>query len=528
MRDLQRPGRSPSFAPRAMAATSSTLATATALDIMRRGGNALDAAIAACAVQCVVEPGSTGIGGDNFTMYAPADGPIVAYNGSGTAPTGATPEWFAAEGIGAIERRSPHSVVVPGAVDAWCALNAEHGQLPLADLLAPAIDYAENGYPVGQRTASDFAALRDHLASNADLAAIFMPDGEPPRAGDVQRQPALARTLRAVGEGGRAAFYEGEIARDMVDTLRGLGGLHTLEDFARYRGLAVEPITAEYGGLTIHECPPNGQGVIALMLLNVVRGLDMPADPLSPDRIHLELEACRQCYAARGRFLGDPAFADVPVEHMLSEAFADEIRSRIDRKRAVGTIAPFEPPHHDTVYISVVDADGNACSFINTLFEGFGSGIVAARSGVVFTNRAQGFTLEPGHPNAIAPGKRPLHTIIPAIGTANGAARLSFGVMGGQYQAMGQMQFLSRYLGDGLDIQEAMDLPRWMADPFTDACEIERGVPDATLDDLRARGHRIERAAAPIGGSQAIAIDPETGVRSGGSDPRKDGCALGY
>ena len=528
MRDLQRPGRSPAYATGAMAATSHQLATTAALAILRDGGNAMDAAIAACAVQCVVEPGSTGIGGDNFCMYAPVDGKIVAYNGSGPAPSGATPGWFADNGISRIERRSPHSVVVPGAVDAWCALHAAHGRLPMTDLLAPAIAYARDGYPVGQRVAADHRGQRDHIASNPDLAAIFLVDGEAPHEGSTQRQPALARTLQAIAEGGRDAFYEGEIAREMVDTLSGLGGLHTMEDFANARGEWVTPITTDYRGLTVHECPPNGQGVVALMMLNVMSGYDVDPDPLSPDRVHVELEVCRQAYAARGQFLADPAMADVPVEHMLSPEFAAAIRERI-RMDAVSDIrAPFEQPHHDTVYISVVDEDRNACSFINTLFEGWGSGIVAPKSGVVLTNRAQGFSLDPDHPNAIAPGKRPLHTIIPAIGTRDGRADLSFGVMGGQYQAMGQMQFLTRHLDYGLDLQAAMDLPRWMADPFSDESEIETAVPEAALADLRERGHAVDYAKAPIGGSQAIAIDWEGGVLTGGSDPRKDGMAAGY
>ena len=530
MRDLQAPGRSPTYATRAMAATSSTQSTLVALDILRAGGNALDAAIAACAVQCVVEPGSTGIGGDNFTMWAPAGGDIVAFNGSGRAPTGATPEWFAKEGIGTIERTSPHAVVVPGAVDAWATLNRDHGRLPLADLLAPAIHFAREGYPVGQRVASDLAGSVAHLRSNEALAAIFLPDGEPPREGTLHRQPALARTLEAIAESGREAFYEGEVAREMVDVLSGMGGLHTPEDFAAMRGEYVQPISTDYRGLTIHECPPNGQGVIALMMLNVMSSYDVADDPLSVDRIHLELEVCRQCYRARDQFLADPGQAEVPVEAMLSEGFAKTIRERIRMDRANTAPAPFSTPHPDTVYITVVDEERNACSFINTLFEGWGSGITAPKSGVVLTNRAQGFSLDPDHPNAIQPGKRPLHTIIPAIATRDGETELSFGVMGGQYQAMGQMQFLTRHLDYGADVQEAMDWPRWMADPFTGDVEIERGVPDATVAALRDRGHAIERAERPIGGSQAIRLGSGDagGVLAGGSDPRKDGCALGY
>ena len=525
MRNLQNPGRSPTFATRAMAATSSTQATDVALDILKGGGNALDAAIAACAVQCVVEPGSTGIGGDNFCMYRPAGGDIVAYNGSGTAPAAASVEKFAELGITRIERTSGHSVVVPGAVDAWATLNRDHGRLPLADLLAPAVAFARDGYPVGQRVASDFERLASHIATDDTLASIFLTDGEAPRMGTIHRQPALARTLEAIGAHGRDAFYEGEIARETVEVLQGRGGLHTIEDFATYRGTYVTPISADFRGLTIHECPPNGQGVIALMMLNVISGFDTADDPISADRIHLELEVCRQCYRVRDQYVADPTQADVPVDWLLSEELAATIRSRIDMKSADPTPAPLSPRHPDTVYIAVVDADGNACSFINTLFEGFGSGITTP-SGIVLTNRAQGFSLEPGHPNAIAGGKRPLHTIIPAIATDGDETRLTFGVMGGQYQAMGQMQFLTRHLDFGCDVQEAMDLPRFMADPFTGEVEIEDGVPDAIVAELASRGHDIARATAPVGGSQAIRS--QNGVLQGGSDPRKDGCALGY
>ena len=527
MRDLERPGRSPVHARRAMAATSSTLATGVALDIMRAGGNALDAAIAACAVQCVVEPASTGIGGDNFCMWKPAGGDLVAFNGSGRAPAAASVSRLRELGVSTIERTSPHSVVVPGAVDAWATLARDHGKLPLAELLAPAIDFAKNGYPVSSRIASDLASLQDHIATNETLAEIFLADGTTPVAGSLHTQPALARTLRAIADGGRDAFYEGEIARSMVDTLAGMGGLHTMEDFANAKGEYVTPIATDYRGLTVHECPPNGQGVIALMMLNVMSGFDAADKPVSTDRIHLELEVCRQAYAVRDAHLADPAMADVPVEWMLSEECARAIRDRIDMSRASTDLAPLSPSHPDTVYISVVDEEGNACSFINTLFEGFGSGITTP-TGIVLTNRAQGFVLDESHPNRIEGGKRPLHTIIPAIATRGGEAELCFGVMGGQYQAMGQMQFLTRYLDFGADIQEAQDWPRWMVDPFTGEAEIESTVPDAIVAELSQRGHRMERARRPIGGSQAIAIDRSTGILTGGSDPRKDGCAMGY
>ncbi|MEM7422938.1 MAG: gamma-glutamyltransferase [Pseudomonadota bacterium] len=530
MRNLELPGRSPAHGMSAMAATSHTLSTQAAIDILRAGGNAMDAAIAACAVQCVVEPGSTGVGGDCFCLYAPAGTSVpIAFNGSGKAPSGATTDYFAGQGIAELPRQSPHACVVPGAVDAWCQLNADHGRLPLADLLAPAIDFAETGYPIASRVHADWVDARPILEAEPTLARIFLGSDGVPAVGAVHRQPELGTTLRAIATGGREAFYTGEIAEDIVGYLRGLGGLHTMEDFAALRGDYVQPISGRFRGYDVWQCPPNGQGVIALLMLNIMAGIEAGETPVTPDRIHAEIEACRLAYTARNLYVADPAYAEVDVETLLSPAYADHLRSAIDMTMARDPMPdPDLVRHEDTVYISVVDADGNACSFINTLFSSFGSGLCAPRSGVVLTNRAQGFSLDPASPNRIEPGKRPLHTIIPAMVTQGDKVVMSYGVMGGQYQSMGHMQFLTRMFDYGMDIQQAQDSPRWMADPFTGTVEIESIVPTPFVRDLAARGHRFAPPAKPIGGSQAIWIDPETGVRTGGSDPRKDGCAIGY
>lgn len=531
MRDISRPGRSPVHSRNGMAATSHALATEAAIHILREGGNAMDAAIAACAVQCVVEPGSTGIGGDCFCIYAPnGSTDLVAYNGSGRAPAAAELSYFNDKGISAIERHSPHSVTVPGAIDAWCRLSQDHGRLPLAEVLAPAIDYAENGFAVSSVVNMAWNNNVSALASDEHSAAAYLVDGKAPAVGTVHRFPELAGTLKAVAEGGREAFYEGPVAEDMVNRLQGLGGLHTMEDFATARGDYVTPISSEFRGYTIYECPPNGQGVIALLLLNMVQQLEIdPGGPLTVDRIHQEIELSRQAYRARSLFVGDPEFSDIPVEALLSSDYAKDLVAAIDPHRA--TEPPRDvalPRHRDTVYLSVVDKDRNACSFINTLFYGFGSCITAPRSGVLFHNRGQGFVLEQGHPNCIAPGKRPMHTIIPAMAARDGRTVMSFGVMGGHYQAFGHMQFLTRHLDFGYDLQEAMDLPRFMADPFTGDVELEGALGEEIAQKLAARGHRIIRPAVPIGGSQAIAIDWEQGVLTGASEPRKDGCAIGY
>lgn len=527
MRNLELPGRSPVHATRGMAATSNPLSTQTAIDVLKAGGNALDGAIAACAVQCVVEPGSTGIGGDCFALYAAKGGmDVIGYNGSGRAPAAATLDKLRSLGVERLTRTSPHSVIVPGAIDAWCRLNADHGQMPLAELLAPAIDFARNGYPVSSRVQSDWTRNEEHLQSDSNLAKIFLPV---PAVGTVHRQPGLADAMEMIADEGRDAFYRGELARDIVDTLQAKGGLHTLDDFASAEGNYVTPVTSDYRGHTIVECPPQGQGIIALLLMNLMAQAPMAAEALSVERIHLELEACRRAYAVRQRYLADPDHEEVPVEALLSEEYAAQLYGDIDPRVSRHQVGSTDlPKHRDTVYISVVDKDRNVCSFINTLFWGWGGGITSPRYGIVLTNRGEGFVMEEGHPNCIAPGKRPLHTIIPAMLQKDQRTVMSFGVMGGEYQAMGHMQFLTRYLDYGMDIQEAQDAPRWMVDPFTGKVEIEGAVPEGAVERLRSMGHEIERAQSPIGGSQAIAIDWDTGVLTGGSDPRKDGCAIGY
>ncbi len=531
MRNLELPGRSPVHAPEGMTCTSHPLSSQAAIEILRSGGNAMDAAIAACAVQCVVEPGSTGIGGDCFCLYSQeGSADIVAFNGSGKAPADASADWFANRGIDEIERNSPHAVTIPSAVDGWSQLVSDHGRKDLGELLQPAIRYAREGYPISSRVFSDFELEVDLLRAEESTARIFLPNGKIPSVGQRHFQPELAETLQAIADGGRDAFYYGAIAEDIVEYLQGKGGLQTLDDFAAVKGNYVDPISVEYCGHRIHECPPNGQGVIALLLLNIISGFERGyLDPITADRLHLELEACRLAYRARNLYVADPDFSDIPVDQLLSAKHATRLRDAIDREKAIEAPRDITLPGHDnTVYITVVDRDRNACSFINTLYMGFGSGLTAPRSGVVLHNRGLGFSLDPISPNCISGGKRPLHTIIPGMVTKDDRVVMSFGVMGGQYQAFGHMQFLSRFFEYRLDIQEAMDLPRAMVDPFNGIVEVESTVPDAVKDNLRARGHRLVAPEKPIGGSQAIWIDWEQDMLTGGSDPRKDGCAIGY
>jgi len=538
MRSFSQPGRSPVHSMHGMACTSQTLSTQVAIDVLQAGGNAMDAAIAAVAMQCVVEPGSTGVGGDCFAMYAPGGkGKPIAFNGSGRAPAAATCESISQFGDSALERQSVHSVVVPGAVDAWTQLHRDHGHMPFAEVLQPAINTARNGYPIASRARWDIEAERDFLIKSGRVAELFLHKGQVPEVGSVIKLPGMADVLTAISEHGNEGFYQGAFAEEMVDELQSRGGLHTLTDFANVQGNYVEPISSSFRGNTVYELPPAGQGVIALMLLNMMSKLPVTqAGPMSAERIHLELEACRLAYGARAEFLGDPDQSTVPVEELLSEAYTEKLCAQIDEQKAsTGLPVVPLPEHKDTVYISVVDKDRNVCSFINTIYWRFAGGI-CSKSGIIMTNRGMSFSLDKNSPNCIAPNKRPLHTIIPAMmaeGMADDATdetkiNLCFGVMGGDYQAMGHQQLLTRYLDYDMDIQEAMDLPRFMVNPHSGLIEFEGGVPAEVKERLLAMGHELADDDALIGGSQAIAIDWQSGVLTGGSDPRKDGCAMGY
>ncbi len=529
MRNLEAPGRSPVHATQGMAATSHPLSTNAALDILKLGGNALDAAIAACAVQCVVEPHSTGIGGDCFCLYAPGgSADLVAYNGSGQTPAAATLQWYQSQGIESIERQSPHSVTVPGAVNAWAQLNRDHGVLSLAQILAPAITYARDGYPISSRVSVDFAAQIGLLRNDKNAASVFMIDGRTPAVGSFHRQPALAKTLAAIAEHGAEAFYQGAIANDMVEYLQSLGGLHTAEDFANVSGEYVTPITSTFRDYDVFQIPPNGQGVIALQLLNIVN--QFPVDePLSVERLHLEIEAGRLAYQDRYLYVADQRQADVPVDWLLSPEHAKEIRDSINSDHRTETLPQYtSPQQQSTVCLSVVDKDRNVCSFINSIFHSFGSVQMAPQSGVMLHNRGESFVIEPGHPNCIAAGKRPMHTIIPGMVAKQGRAVMPFGVMGGDYQSYGHMQFLTRMFDYGMDIQEAQDAPRLFPVPGTETVEYESTFDESIIAGLRNKGHNMVPAERPIGGSQAIWIDWDNNVLTGGSDPRKDGCAMGY
>jgi gamma-glutamyltranspeptidase/glutathione hydrolase len=521
MRDFHLPGRSAVYATHGMAATSMPAATLTALDVLRDGGNALDAAVAAVAVLGVIEPQSTGIGGDCFCLYAPAGtGEVVAMNGSGRAAAAASIDYYEDRQIRAFENTSPHTVTIPGAVSAWETLLAAHGRKGLDEVLQPAIRFAAEGWPVHPKVASDWKASEDKLRKTGAFA--FLPNGAAPNPGDLFVQPALADTLRAIAKHGARAFYEGPIAADMVAGLKGAN--------------FVTPIHASWNGYEVYQCPPNGSGLMVLMLLGMLEGMgDAPDGPMGITRMHRHIEAARLVYRDRDAFLADPTQADVPVAKLTGAEYLAAQRALIRDDIAMAELpAPGEsllPKHRDTVYLCVVDRDGNACSFINSLFQSFGSGILAEKSGVMLQNRGYGFRVQRGHPNCIAPGKRPMHTIIPGMlmkTTPGGGqeAVMPFGVMGGHFQPMGQTWFLTNFLRYGLDIQEALDLPRIF--PALGKVEIERGIPADVAAGLARLGHDIVGVDRPHGGGQAIWIDRARGCLVGASEPRKDGMALGY
>ena len=526
-RDYRDGGRSAALAGNGMVATSHPQATLAALDMLRHGGNAVDAALTAVALLGVIEPGMTGIGGDCFMMLSRNGAAPVAFNGSGATPAGLDLDGFIARGFAEIPARSAHAVTIPGAVDAWCRIHEANGSRALDEILAPAVEAAEQGYIVTQRVAADWAAFKPELALYPATAAQFLPNGRTPRAGDRMACPALGATLRRIARDGREGFYEGAVAAELVALLQELGGRHMAADFAAHGGEWVEPIAAEYRGWQVAECPPNGQGGAALMLLRLLEGFALGRDAVGPaERVHLLAEATKIAYRQRDLLFGDPEHGEVPVAALLAEDHVRGLRATIRRDRAQPAERWDLPLHADTTYLTVVDRDLNAVSLINSIFMGFGSTIYAPGSGVLLHNRGAGFRLTEGHPNTLAPRKRPMHTIIPGMALENGRPVMPFGVMGGHYQATGHAQLISNIRDRGLDVQQAIDAPRSFA--YDGMLELEPRHGPEIGAELAALGHRIAWVDAPIGGGQAIYIDHARGVLVGGSDSRKDGYALGY
>ncbi len=535
--------RSPMYGMGGMVATSQPLAVAAGLEILSAGGNAADAAVATAAALNVTEPTSTGLGGDCFALYYEAtSGQVTALNGSGRAPQGLSIERLKDEGLAAsLPPFHPYTITVPGACDGWCDLVERHGRLPLSEVLSPAIRLAEGGFPVSPITA--YYWNRSIARLNNALGGVEMTiDGRAPKPGEIFRNPGLARTLLAVAEGGKSAFYQGEIAEAIARVVRQAGGCLAVDDLAAHASTWDEPVSTTYHGYRVWECPPNGQGLAALLALNLLEGFDISALPaLSAQRLHLMVECMRLAFADTRWYVADPAFNPTPLDGLLSKEYAAERRKLIQHDRATLDQSHGTPTSSsDTVYLTVVDRKGNACSFINSNYMGFGTGIVPAGWGFTLQNRGLGFSLDPHHPNALAPGKRPYHTIIPAMITRDSSASstlpntlyASFGVMGGYMQPQGHMQVVGSLLDDGLDPQAALDRPRFCIDDGTSGGRValEEGISPQVLDQLEKMGHAVYAVSgferSTFGRGQIIQRDPQTGVLCGGSDPRADGCAM--
>ena len=523
MRDFHLPGRSATYASNGMVATSHPLAAKVALDVLQAGGNAVDAAIAGAVLLGFCEPQMTGIGGDLFALVKPAGSDeVVALNGSGRAAGAASAAALRERQLAAVPIRGIEAVTCPGAMDAFCTLSQDYGLLGLDRVLAPAIHYADEGVPVAPRVAFDW--VEDAPALQGDARRFFLLDGLVPKAGQIFRAPGQAEVLRRVAREGRAGFYEGEVAEDMVTSLQALGGGHGLEDLAATRCSYGRPVSGSYRGHALLEHPPNSQGATAILMLNILKHFDLGAmDPLGTMRAHVEAEATKLAYDARNRFLAERA---PRLDHMLADETAARLAGLIDPTRAMAAAAPLtEAVHKDTVYISVVDRDRMAVSLIYSIFLGFGSGLASRKFGICFQNRGAGFSLVEGHPNEMAAGKRPMHTIIPAMLAKAGRVVMPFGVMGGAYQPCGHARFVTNMLDYGMDQQTAVDAPRCFSGP--DGMVVERGYADTVRAELAAMGHQVSVPDEPLGGAQNILID-DSGILIGASDPRKDGCALGY
>jgi gamma-glutamyltranspeptidase/glutathione hydrolase len=535
-------GRSVIMARHGMVAASQPLAAQVGLDVLKAGGNAVDAAIATNAALGLMEPTSCGPGGDLFAIVWDAKAKkLYGLNASGRSPYKATRQLFVDRGLDAMPETGPLSWSVPGCVDGWAELNKRFGRKSLKEILEPAIHYADEGFPLTPVIASSWQAGAKRLSRDPGSAAVFLPSGKAPRVGQVFKNPALARTYRRIADGGRDAYYRGPIAEELVRLSGTVGGLFTLKDFAEHTSTWVEPVSTNYRGHDVWELPPNGQGIAALQMLNLLEAYDLKkAGPNSADYWHLFLEAKKVAFADRGRYYADPEFAKVPVAGLIAKDYAAGRRKLIDAQKALTHVDAGDPrlSTSDTIYLCAVDGEHNCVSLIQSNYMGFGSGIASAELGFGIQNRGCLFALDPHHPNTLEPHKRPFHTIIPAFVTKNGEPWLVFGVMGGDMQPQGHVEVLCNLIDFGMDVQAAGEAPRLEhvgsasptgkpADADGGTVKAEPGVPDAVVAELKRRGHHVERVRVNGGGYQGIMIGPD-GVLHGGSEARKDGCAVGY
>lgn len=535
--------RSMVVAEHGIVATSQPLAAQAGLEVLRRGGNAADAAVAAGAVLGVVEPMSCGIGGDLFVIYWDAKSQkLYGLNASGRSPYDLSRDVFVQKGLQEIPDEGPLSWSVPGCVSGWDDLLRRFGTRPLSELLQPAIEHAEHGFAVSEIIAHDWQSAQERLSAWPDSAKTYLPDGKAPEIGQVFRNPRLAATYRAIASGGAEAFYRGDIARQIVQFSRAHGGYFSLRDFAEHRNDWVEPVSTSYRGYDVWELPPNGQGIAVLEMLNLLEGYDLAAlGPDSPEYLHLLVEAKKLAFADRAKFYSDSAFNRLPVATLIGKPYAERQRGRIDRQRAATDVPHGDArlAHGDTIYMAVVDKDRNCCSYIQSNYYGFGSMVVPGELGFALQNRGSLFALDDEHLNRLEPHKRPFHTIIPAMVTQEGRPVFTFGVMGGDMQPQGHVQVLVNVIDFKLNVQAAGDAARVRhsgsatptglpADAEGGTVFVESGVSDEAVAALRSKGHRVARARGGYGGYQGIWIDWRQGVLHGASDPRKDGCAVGY
>ena len=526
-------GRSVVMSRGGIVAAESPLAAQAGAAILGRGGSAVDAAVAANAVMGVVSPMMNGIGGDLFVIvYDAKSGRLYGLNASGWAPSGLSPEFLRSQGITEMPHAGIQSVTVPGVVDGWAKLLERFGRKKLADDLAPAIHYAADGYPVPERTAVDWEEGAAQFRSDANAVKSYLPDGRAPSAGEIFRNSDLAQSLQKIASGGRDAYYKGEIARAIVATSKRLGGAMTLDDLAGYSSEWVEPISTTYRDWTVYEIPPNGQGIAALEMLNLMERFPLAQSGQgSADSLHIMIEAKKLAYADLIHYIGDPKFSYIPVEELLSKSYAKARAAEVDPARA-NCAAKFGnalPTGGDTTYLAAVDAEGNMVSLIQSNYSGFGSGIVADGTGFVLQNRGALFSLDPASPNALAGHKRPLHTIIPGF-MARGDERIAFGIMGGFNQAQAHAQFVANIADYKMNLQAAIEAPRFTKYTF-DGCDVdmEDRISESARIDLQTRGHVItvkHGYSSHFGGGQAVRRDFKSGVNFGASDPRKDGEAV--
>ncbi len=517
-----------------MVASSQYLATQAGVSMLQQGGNAVDAAIAAAAALNVVEPMMTGLGGDLFALvYRHGSRELKALNASGRAPYAASLEKMRSLGFGKMPETGIYTVTIPGTLDGWCTLLESCGTMKLEQVLAPAIALAEKGYPVTEITSLRWQESQPKLEADAAAARTYLPRGQAPQPGEVFVQTDLANTLKKIAREGRDVFYRGEIAGAIVACSQKHGGLITMKDLNDHTSDWVTPISANYRGYEVFQCPPNGQGLVTLLALNMLEGYDLKSmGHNSPEYLHLLLEALKLAFADADRYVADPDFVGIPLEQLLSKKYAESRRNLIDKNRAGQKVMAGLPDREgDTVYLAATDRDGNSISLINSLYQGFGSGIVVEGTGICLQNRGALFSLENDHPNCIAPHKRPYHTIIPAMVFRDGRLFLTFGVMGGFMQPQGQLQVLLNVVDFGMDVQTAVDAPRARHIQGSNECVFEPGIPEKVLQVLAEKGHRIARLndtySQQFGGGQIIMVHPESGALIAGSDPRKDGCAMG-